>query len=137
MKVTRNTVQRDMVLAAVQQLHHHPTAEEIYHAVSSRYANIGKGTVYRNLNLLAEVGEIQKISVPDAADRFDFNTASHYHLKFSSCDRVYDVDMAYQQDIVSKIRNTNGFLIQRHDIVFQGICPECNEQKKEKEKQVV
>jgi len=101
------------------------------------HPNISKGTVYRNLNLLAEIGEIQKISVPDAADRFDFNTASHYHLKCSSCDRVYDVDMVYQQDIVSKIRNTNGFLIQRHDIVFQGICPECNEQKKEKEKQVV
>ena len=133
MKSTRNTIQREIILCAVRQLHHHPTAEEIYHAVVFQYPSISKGTVYRNLNLLAELGEIQKVSIPDAADRFDFNTAAHYHLRCSSCDRVYDVDMAYQKDIESKIRNTNGFLIQKHDIVFQGICPGCNGPEKEKQ----
>lgn len=137
MKATRNTIQRDMVLTAVKQLHHHPTAEEIYHAVASQYPNISKGTVYRNLNLLADTGEIQKVSLPDTADRFDFNTAAHYHFKCSRCGRVYDVDMPYQNDMLSKIRNTNGFLIQRHDIVFQGICPECGAQKQAQQKQMI
>ena len=56
----RNTKQRQLVAEAVRALEH-PSAEEIYAAVSRENPNIGKATVYRNLNLLAEQGEIGKV----------------------------------------------------------------------------
>lgn len=125
MKSTRNTVQRDLVLQAVTALHTHPTADEVYLMITEKYPSISKATVYRNLNLLAEEGRIRKISVPAGADRYDFHAAPHYHIRCVRCGQVFDVDMPYQPQIHEKIRDTHGFFIQGHDIVFQGICPQC------------
>ena len=55
----RNTIQRTLVLEAVNRLRFHPTAEEIYDDVIREHPHISKATVYRNLNQLAEDREIQ------------------------------------------------------------------------------
>ena len=59
----------------------HPTADTVYLHIREAYPNISLGTVYRNLNLLADTGEAIKISTPDGGDRFDGRTYLHYHLK--------------------------------------------------------
>lgn len=63
----RNTKQRKLVLDAVRQSYNHPTADEIYNAVRAQDDKISRGTVYRNLNLLADAGEILSIKTPGAA----------------------------------------------------------------------
>ena len=88
----RNTVQKDLVLNAVKGMKSHPTADQVYNLISKDYPSIGKGTVYRNLNILAESGEIKKIEIPDGADRFDFNTSEHYHSQCIECKSVFDVN---------------------------------------------
>ena len=60
----RNTKQRKLVLDAVRQSYNHPTADEIYNAVREQDDKISRGTVYRNLNLLADAGEILSIKTP-------------------------------------------------------------------------
>lgn len=57
----RNTIQRTLVLEAVNHLRSHATAEEVYDAIVQQHPHISKGTVYRNLNQLAKDGEIQKL----------------------------------------------------------------------------
>ena len=52
----RNTIQRQLVIAAVRFLADHPTAEEVYDRITMEYPDISKGTVYRNLNSLVESG---------------------------------------------------------------------------------
>ena len=123
--INRNTIQRQLVLSAARALPH-PAAEEIYEKVMKDHPHISKGTVYRNLNLLVSQGELRKVSVPDGADRFDFNLSDHYHLRCACCGEVFDVDMDYLKDIETRIGDTKGFVIKGHDIVFQGICPKCN-----------
>ena len=66
----RNTRQRKLVLDAVRQSYNHPTADEIYNAVREQDDKISRGTVYRNLNLLADAGEILSIKTPGGS-RFD------------------------------------------------------------------
>ena len=72
----RNTIQRQLVMQAVQGLDH-PDAEEVYENVSREHPNVSKGTVYRNLNVLAAQGEILKVETGDGADKFDFRTDEH------------------------------------------------------------
>ena len=48
----RNTIQRSLVLETVQELRCHATADEIFNTIVKKYPNVGRGTVYRNLNLL-------------------------------------------------------------------------------------
>lgn len=122
---TRNTVQRALVLDAVRKLHHHPTSADIYDAVRVEHPSISRATVYRNLNVLAELGELRRVEVPNGADRFDFKTSPHYHVRCSKCGRVWDAQMPYFEDLADRLAETNGFEVQGHDIMFTGLCAEC------------
>ena len=50
----RNTIQKELVLNAVTKMHRHVTADEVYDYIKKDYPSIGKGTVYRNLSILAD-----------------------------------------------------------------------------------
>lgn len=121
----RKTIQCDLVLEAVKNLHCHATADEIYGEIVKTHPNVSKGTVYRNLQRLCETGDIRKREIPGGADRFDHICSNHYHVKCINCGHVFDVDMEYMDNIEKSIKNTHGFVFTGHDIVFKGICPDC------------
>lgn len=122
----RNTIQRQLVIAAVRALCSHPTAEDVYNEIIKEYPDISKGTVYRNLNTLVESGLLNRISVPDSADRYDYILARHYHVQCTRCKKFLNVDnMDYFQDLDDQIAQLTGFKMESHNIVFLGICPEC------------
>ena len=121
----RMTVQYSMVLDAVRQLHRHATAEEVYEYVTKEHPHISKGTVYRNLNRLCELGEITKRELPGGADGFDHRCDRHYHARCERCGRLFDVDMEYQNNLDNMIRDKHGFLYTDIDIIFKCICPDC------------
>lgn len=123
--IKRNTIQRALVLKAVNTLQCHATVEEIYNLVVKEYPNISKVTVYRNLNQLAENGEIRKLEVPGDADRFDHLCHDHYHARCLKCGRVFDVDMDYIEDLEKRIKDAHDFEFSGHDLMFKGICPDC------------
>lgn len=122
---TRNTIQRALVLEAVKRLRCHATADEIYAEIAREHPHISRATVYRNLNLLAELGEIRKLEIPGAADRYDHRCHDHCHVRCEICGRVFDVDMEYVAGLEQNIRDAHGFAFTGYDILFRGICPEC------------
>ena len=122
----RNTIQRQLVIAAVRFLADHPTADEVYERITMEYPDISEGTVYRNLNSLVESGLLNKVSVPSGADRFDHMLTKHYHIKCSHCGKFMNVEnMDYMEDLDEKVAAVTGFKMQSHDIVFNGLCPDC------------
>lgn len=127
----RNTIQKKLVLEAVSQLQNHPTAEEVYKHIVKIYKNISKGTVYRNLNILAQEHQLLKVLVMDGADRFDHNTAEHNHIKCDICNKCYDIpeDRISQIDkmifINKELEEKSGFIINGYEVLFRGICPKC------------
>ena len=123
--VKRNTIQRALVFETVNKLQNHATADEIYDAIISGHPNISRATVYRNLNLLSEMGEIRKLEIPGGPDRFDHCVDNHCHVKCEKCGRLFDVDMDYISGLESNIRDTRGFDFTGYDIIFRGICPDC------------
>lgn len=123
--VKRNTIQRGLVLDAVNKLQCHATVEEIYNMIVNKHPNISKVTVYRNLNQLAENGQIQKLEVPGGADQFDHQCHNHYHVRCLKCGQVFDVDMDYIEDLEKRIKDTHGFQFSGYDLMFKGVCPNC------------
>lgn len=123
--IKRNTIQRALVLEAVNKLKCHATADEIYNVIVNEHPHISRGTVYRNLNQLSESGEIRKLEIPGGADRFDHRCHDHYHARCLKCGQVFDVEMEYIKDLEKKIKDTHGFEFSGHDIMFKGICPVC------------
>ena len=124
MKNQRYSRQRQLVLEAVLSRRDHPSADEIYLDVRTRDSRISRGTVYRNLRLLSENGEIMHVKVP-SADRYDWRLDKHYHLICTECGRVSDIALEYDPKLDERVFEETGYAINRHRIVFEGVCPEC------------
>lgn len=129
----RNTIQKELVLNTVLKLKSHLTADEVYESIKKDHPRIGKGTVYRNLGILAEEGAIRKVEIPNGPDRFDFTLKKHYHVRCMKCGEVFDVDMDEILDLSKKIHDTHGMQFLDYDILFKGICPTCRENKSKEE----
>ena len=121
----RNTIQYSLVFEAVKKLQCHATADEVYEEIAKEHPTISRGTVYRNLQRLCEMGEIRRREIPGGADRCDHRGDDHYHVRCIKCGRVFDVDMEYLPDLENSIRDAHGFQFTGHDIVFRGVCPAC------------
>ena len=123
----RNTKQRDLVAKLMQNNFSHPTADEIYENARLENPHISRGTVYRNLNFLAESGAIQKIVVPNGADHFDSTLETHYHFACNVCGKMFDVPRNVTLEIHNAVEEMQkqGFSIEGHNLIFTGICPEC------------
>ena len=122
----RSTIQRSLILEAVKEMRRHVTADEVYEEIVKKHPDIGRGTVYRNLNLLSDIGEIRKVEMPGGAALFDHLRQDHYHAKCVKCGRVFDVAMEVLTDLEKNIKDTQGFVFTGHDIIFKCVCRECN-----------
>lgn len=123
--------QREVILETLKENVVHPTAEYLYAILKEKEPNISLATLYRNLNQLAENDIIKKIDGLESSSHYDHNTHEHYHFICDKCKRVYDISADVAPDIVQKAEQQTGFLIKKHDIVFNGLCRECLEQIKE------
>ena len=130
MTIRRNTIQKDLVRNAVYEIKRHVTANEVYEFIKESYPTIGKGTVYRNLDILVEKGALRKVEVSEGPNRFDFTLKNHYHVRCVKCGEVSDVDMDEIPDLMRKIHDTHGIEFLDYDISFKGICPKCRKEAK-------
>lgn len=122
----RNTIQKSLVLEVVHRLKRHTTADEIYEEVMKMHPNISRATVYRNLKQLSEEGKIRRVDLSNGADCYDYILENHYHARCLKCGKVLDVKMNYMNRLENTIENTDDFTFSGHDIIFKGICKECN-----------
>ena len=106
----------------------HVTANEVYEFIKEAHPTIGKGTVYRNLDILVEEGALRKVEVPDGPNRFDFTLKNHYHVRCVKCGEVSDVDMDEMPNLLERIHDTHGIEYLDYDISFKGICPKCRKE---------
>lgn len=121
----RLTTQRQIILEELSKVKTHPTASEVYDMVRKRLPRIGLGTVYRNLELMAENGMIVKLEVGGTQKRFDATTDAHYHIRCSCCGKVDDIDIPVIDSLVDTATEHSSYQILGHHIEFTGICSDC------------
>ncbi len=121
----RLTTQRQIILEELAKVTSHPTANEVYDMVRKRLPRIGLGTVYRNLELMADSGIILKLEVGGTQKRFDATVAPHYHVRCISCGKVDDIDIEVQAQINAQAAQASNYEVLGHHIEFTGICSDC------------
>ena len=126
----RMTRQRRVILEELRKVNTHPSADEIYEIVRKRLPRISLGTVYRNLEILSEYGDIQKLEPGCSLKRFDGNPNEHCHIRCVSCDRIADAPMASDLEIDLARVDSTDFDIIGHRLEFLGVCPTCSEKSK-------
>jgi len=126
--VRKRSKQREMIKAFLMTRKDHPTADIVYMNVRQENPNISLGTVYRNLTLLADMGEIQRLRVGDGVDHFDADTSLHYHFVCTGCGSVIDLEMESIDTITqTAAANFNG-VIAGHVTYFYGTCRDCTKE---------
>lgn len=121
----KHSKQRDMIKAFLMGRKDHPTAEVIYTNVREKNPNISLGTVYRNLTLLADMGEIKRLRLGDGVDHFDADTSPHYHFVCTKCGSIIDLEMQN----IDKLQELAGAdfngKINGYVVYFYGTCENC------------
>jgi len=125
----RMTRQKRVILEVLKDTTSHPTADWVYEKVRRKIPNISLGTVYRNLNILKNQGEILELSYGKGFSRYDGTPDNHYHFTCESCGKVYDVDCPVAHNLDEEVEAGMGFKVAHHRLEFYGVCKDCSSGK--------
>ncbi|MCH3907536.1 MAG: transcriptional repressor [Sphaerochaeta sp.] len=120
----RQTIQKELVLEAVLASDDHPNADEVYQRVARKHPSISRSTVYRNLHNLVDEKKIRAVRVTDGPEHFDRTLSSHYHIQCTVCGRVSDLCVTSGESLET-IVDASGYLVEGKDVIYRGVCPDC------------
>ena len=123
----RETKQREAILTVLRNMRSHPTAGQIYDEVRKSIPNISKGTVYRNLQVLQEDGDITELNLNRTLGRYEVKQERHYHFRCEKCGRVFDLDEPVNTEIEKRVAERTGFKVSSHQTEFRGLCKDCQQ----------
>ncbi len=112
------------VKASLLSLGRAVSAQELYRLLYQRGQGVGLATVYRTLDSLVEVGEAERIRRA-AEDTYVLCPVNHHHHAICrDCGRS-DVLANCSVETTPPLESENGFVIDGHQTVYFGRCPEC------------
>ena len=123
----RYSHQRERIYRSVAESDQHPTANMVYDSLKMEMPKLSLGTVYRNLNQLADAGRLKKIPLADGSCRFDKTTTSHSHIVCEECGRVADVALPSLQPLADSVNTQTEYSLRSYDVVLRGVCKECRQ----------
>ena len=120
----RRSEQRELVLQAVLARKDHPTAEAVFKSLHEQAPHLSLGTVYRNLNTLADNDMIGRVGMISGAECFDWDPNSHEHFYCRKCHKIINLDLP-EGELNALIKNVPGLRIEGHCLTVTGVCAEC------------
>ena len=122
----RFTPQRQLVLEAVVELGH-ATPEDVHAWVTERASGVNISTIYRNLEMLEEVGLVSHAHLSHGAPTYHSTTApQHVHLICRACGKVSEVGPDFVAPVVERLLTDNGFVADIGHLTIFGSCKECS-----------
>lgn len=124
----RITPQRQAIMRYLISSHSHPTADEIYQALSPKFHNISVATIYNNLRVFKDIGIVKELTYGDSSSRFDFNTHNHYHIICEKCGKIVDFHYPQLDEVEQLAQHVTDFDVTHHRMEIYGVCKECKEE---------
>jgi len=123
----RLTVARRAVAEAIAEQAGHFTAEDVLAASRSRRRALARATVFRSLELLVDLGMVERVDLPTGEHAYVAcePDAHHHHVVCSACGRSVEVGELGLGPILARIESSTGFVIDSHRLELFGLCPEC------------
>jgi len=119
----RSTRQRAAIRGVIDAAARPLLPAEILEVAQRKVAALGMATIYRNLKLLVEAGEIEAVALPGEAPRYESTRhAHHHHFQCQACQRVFDVHHCPGD---FKQLAPAGFTVERHELTLYGTCADC------------
>ena len=135
LKTLNYSGQREAIKTFVSSCHNHPTADVIYSGVREKYPKISLSTVYRNLALLSDMGELLRFSCGDGKEHYDHNTHPHLHFICKECGSITDAELP--KDIEPDRFSASSYIAKQLNVSVEsewtyvyGLCEKCASVKK-------
>ncbi len=134
------TMQRITILEALESRpDKHLTAEEIYECVKKKNPDIGLATVYRTIQLLAELNLIDKLDLGDGYARYEIgrkgchdSSHHHHHLICLGCGNVFTFQGDLLETLEDSIQKAMDFEVVDHEVKLFGYCKDCRDEEHNK-----
>jgi Fur family ferric uptake transcriptional regulator/Fur family peroxide stress response transcriptional regulator len=119
------SVQRIAIMDYLKEHKTHPTADEIFNALSPSIPTLSKTTVYNTLKLFTEQGAALCISIEEKNARFDGEVSNHAHFICLGCGCIYDICMEQLESVT--VKNIDELAITETHLYYKGYCKKCKE----------
>ena len=119
----RYSKQREAILDIVRETDTHPTADWVFEKTRLVMPSVSLGTVYRNLNQLADNGMIRRLHEGSAV-RYDGNMGRHDHLLCTSCGRIQDTEVSLPE-FSNSLPEIKHFHVTGYSLDLTGLCDSC------------
>ena len=104
----------------------HFTASDLAATARDRRIGVSRATLFRALDLLVELGVVERLDLPSGEHAYvECAPAHHHHVVCSRCGRTAEVDDAGLNEAVREIGRASGYRIERHRLELFGLCPSC------------
>ena len=104
----------------------HFTASDLEGVVRDRRLGISRATLFRALELLTELGVVERLDLPTGEHAYvPCARAHHHHVICSRCGRTAEVDDCGVAEAVSEIARKSGYRIDSHRLELFGLCRHC------------
>jgi Fur family ferric uptake transcriptional regulator len=122
----RQTAPRRALAAIVADQTGHFTAAELIAATHTRRLGIGRATIFRTLDVLVEVGAVERLDLPSGEHAYvRCEPAHHHHVVCSRCGRTAGIDDAGLRSVVGEVARQTGYRVDEHRLELFGLCPTC------------
>lgn len=125
----RVTAPRRVLAGLIGRRAGHFTAEDLVTESQRRRLGVGRATVFRSLEVLAELGVVERLDLPSGGHAFvACESAHHHHVVCSRCGRSSDVADSGLAAIIADVGRRSGYRIESHRLELFGLCPSCQAQ---------
>ncbi len=129
LKVTPQRISIYNILANTKE---HPNAETIYNKLIKENPTISLATVYKTLDTFVSAGLVQVLNISNTCSNFDANVMPHPHIVCNKCHRIFDFEVEDLGNIRKLVTDKTDFVIESEQLIFYGICPECQKLENDK-----
>lgn len=126
MNGVRMTPQRHAILSYLMSSMTHPTADEIYKALSPSFPSMSVATIYNNLRLFVDANLVKELTFGDDSSRFDADMTNHYHAICKKCGSITDFNYPPLLDAEIAASQETGFVVEGHRMEIYGVCGACS-----------
>ena len=122
----RLTSQRRSLAGLIEERRGHFTAEGLLRESRRRRLGVTRATVFRSLDVLAELGLVERLDLPSGEHAFvACETSHHHHIVCSSCGRSTKVSDNGLEAVAAAVERESGYRVDAHRLELFGVCPAC------------
>jgi Fe2+ or Zn2+ uptake regulation protein len=121
----RVTLPRLLVHRHVRGAARHVAPEDVHASLAREHPGLSPATIYATLDLLDELGFVQRVNNPRGGVRYDSRVEPHHHMICRACGRIDDLEAAVDISAAERAAGAAGFVVEHGQLAFNGLCADC------------